>query len=133
MSDGRNAILDELARRVAARTGLDRAAAEQAVQDARYRRGEHLTVVTEEFHALFEERVRPVLDTYGLTIQRMARALRAARTALGPVSEALDAIATAEARDGLREHERGLRFAHRHPDMAELDELLEALYDKPGG
>ncbi|GAB2813008.1 hypothetical protein [Streptomyces daliensis] len=132
MSDRRNGILDELVRRVAARTGLDLAGAEWAVEDARAQRGEHLEVVGEEYRALFEERVRPALDAYRPVLRRMAHSLHAVHTSRAPVAEALEVTARVEAREGIRDHERGLRFARRHPDMAELDLLLDRLYERPG-
>ena len=132
MTERPNGIIEELIRRVAARTGLSPADAAEAVEDARVRRGEHLAVVDEEFRKLYEEAVRPALDAYEPLLQRMAASARAACTSLAPVAEAMDVTAAAEARDGIRDHERGLRFAHRHPDMAALDGLLDALYDKPG-
>lgn len=132
MSAERSRILEELTRRVAARTGLDRAAAERAIEDARNGRGEHLAVVGDEFRVLFDERVRPALDAYQPVLRQVLRSMRAVCTSLAPVGAALETVATVEARKGIRDHERGLRFAHRHPDMAALDRLLDCLYERPG-
>lgn len=132
MSAERSRILEELTRRVAARTGLDRAAAERAIEDARNGRGKHLAVVGDEFRVLFDERVRPALDAYRPVLRQVLRSMRAVCTSLAPVSAALETVATVEAREGIRDHERGLRFAHRHPDMAALDCLLDGLYERPG-
>jgi hypothetical protein len=133
MADSQRALLDKLAVRVAARTGLDLDAARLAVDDALVQRGEYLLVVRAEATAMAEEMAQPIKAVYRSFSEAVRRVCAAA--AAGPAATdrapAPDASAVAEARAGIRDHERGLRMAAHHPDLAALDRLLDALYEQP--
>ena len=126
MADSRQDLLEKLAVRVADRTGLDLDAARTAVDEALVHRGEHLLVVRAEVAAMAEEMARPLKAAY----RSVSDVLRRACAAATPVAVADERVA-AEARQGIRDHERGLRMAAHHPDLAALDRLLDAFYEQP--
>ncbi|MFC4030783.1 hypothetical protein ACFO3J_04790 [Streptomyces polygonati] len=128
MADSQQALLERLAVRVAARTGLDLDAARLAVDEALVQRGEHLLVVRAEVSAMVEEARRPVKAAYRAFGAALRRAYEAA-VASGPATGTPRPVRT---REGLRDHTRGLRMTAHHPDLAALDRLLNALYEPPG-
>ena len=129
MADSRQDLLEKLAVRVADRTGLDLDAARTAVDEALVHRGEYLLVVRAEVAAMAEEMARPLKAAYRSVSDVLRRACAAA-TPVAPDAVA-DEKAAAEARQGIRDHERGLRMAAHHPDLAALDRLLDAFYEQP--
>ncbi len=64
------------------------------------------------------DRVLPYITTW---MNEMIGALR-------PLLEALNQAITDEARDGIRERERGRRMMANHPDLAALDAYFGRLY-----
>jgi len=48
-----------------------------------------------------------------------------------PLARAIDEGITAEAREGIRQHEQGRRMMARHPDLARLDRYLNDMYGMP--
>ncbi|WP_405577766.1 hypothetical protein [Streptomyces sp. NBC_01190] len=127
MAESQQALLDRLAVRVAARTGLDLDAARAAVDEALVQRGEYLLVVRAEVSAMVEEVAEPIRAAQ----RSFSEALRRACATATPVAEAGHDDIPAGGRSGLREHDRGLRMVAHHPDLAELDRLLNALYERP--
>jgi hypothetical protein len=122
------ALLDRLAVRVAARTGLDLDAARAAVDEALVQRGEYLLVVRAEVSAMVEEVAKPIKAAH----RSFSAALRRACARDAPVAAPAQAPIASRTREGIRDHGRGLRMAAHHPDLAGLDRLLNALYEQPG-
>jgi hypothetical protein len=129
MTDSQQALFDRLAARVAARAGLDLDTARTAVDEALVHRGEHLETVRAEVAAMAEEIRRPVGDAYRAMGQALHRAVDVAASA--EAGRHAGVPSPDSVRDAVRDHDRGLRMVTVHPDLAELDRLLNALYEKP--
>jgi hypothetical protein len=129
MTDSQQALFDRLAARVAARADLDLDAARTAVDEALVHRGAYLAIVRAEVAAMIDEIKRPMNDAYQSMGQALHRALDAAAEP-EPTAPA-DGSAGQGARDDLRDHDRGLRMTAHHPDLVELDRILNALYERP--
>ncbi|WP_329140333.1 hypothetical protein OG552_35895 [Streptomyces sp. NBC_01476] len=126
MTDSQQALFDRLAARVAARADLDLDTAKAAVDEALVQRGAYLAIVRAEVAAMIDEIKRPMTDAYQAMGQALHRAVDAAATA-----DAVPDSAGSEVREDIRDHDRGLRMAAHHPDLVELDRLLNALYERP--
>ncbi|MYS20302.1 hypothetical protein GA0115240_118124 [Streptomyces sp. DvalAA-14] len=130
MADSQQILLDRLAVRVAARTGLDPEAARAAVDEALVRRGPYLLVVRAEASAMAEEAARPIRAAHRSFSAALRRVCAAA--VRSPAALPVEAGISSRTREGVRDHGRGLRMAAHHPDLAGLDRLLNALYERPG-
>jgi hypothetical protein len=139
MTDPQQALFDRLAARVAARADLDLDTARAAVDDALVHRGDQVEIVREEVAAMIDEIRRPINDAYQAMGQALHRALDAAEPAV-PAEDGERAGRTAggsaedeagEAGEAARDHDRGMGMVAEHPDLAELDRILNALYERP--
>lgn len=139
-------VREQLIQRVMAAHSLDLDTATTAVDDALARGldSPHADLVAPIARELFREITAPVVKAVNQQAQVMQRqfqqfaaavntAMKPVLQALAPVAVKIDRAITDTARDGIRDHERGLRMAAHHPDLAELDQLMDDMYERPEG